>query len=237
MKLLLLMMFALMFTGCVNVIDRPVNGENFLDDIQVIRREYSNQYSKSDFDDLCLNAALTPIAAQSDKRTYHELLDSIKIARLRDDNENSKAKAAYFLSMQKYNDTVALLNKAINLKVFEKSIKAADAWGDFKNLCFKYTLTNDSKNTINAFKGSLTVKDTDGSEIASFDIDYDKPLTPGITITENSLFDASDIPARAAKIAQTDIHKLTFYWQPTEVIFIDGRHIKTPEEPEKPEDI
>jgi hypothetical protein len=239
MKKLLLLLLAISLAGCSNPINRKIDKAHFADDLKDIEQKNGDDYTQADFAVLTMMVGFMNATGTENIHgtTYKLILDTIKATRVQKAIENVKAVANYKKAFKFYDGQVAALAKDVSFQVIDKGVKANDAVGIGKILWFNVSILNSTGTPITAFKGTLVVSNIFGDELKQINITDDDGLDAGKTEITNEGIEYNEFDQGEVKIGETDISKLKFKWEPEEIIFKDGKTVKVPDEPTKPDSL
>lgn len=156
-KLLLFMcLLAIIVVGCTSAINKKINADTFAKDMADIKKSHP-EYTDADFENLQGQSAFMLIGqkltGEKTTQTYKEVLDSIAGKR--------KAKEA---KIADYKKKIEDLQKLITINVTEKGF-SKDKYAIVGDFGIAYTLQNQSGKDIQAFSGTVTVKDLLDNEL------------------------------------------------------------------------
>ena len=118
----------------------------------------------------------------------------------------------------------AKLNNVLTVTVINLSFIPKDyesyRYTDYFQLTVSYT--NQSTDTLSAYKGTIIIKDAFGEEIKRVQLSNDDNLIPNRTKTLSYVTDYNQFKDRDIKLRSQNFSKLKFEWEPEQVILTNG---------------
>ena len=116
------------------------------------------------------------------------------------------------------------MSKALLVTVYDKGFREADSSeGEYQDyITMKFVYKNNSKKTIQGFKGSVEFRDLFGDTIATMGLQDDDPIKAGAKTTADMTVDYNQFKDSSRKLASTDLNKLKIVWLPETILFADG---------------
>ena len=220
--------------ACTSVLDKKINKDTFLQDIQEIHKKTGNQYSDMDYTNLALGIGVGNVMGmQGLEGTYREGLDHIKAAREKATADSIAKAQKYLAELKIFNEKVGQLTKAINIVVLSKGTQTVNDYDE--EFVFHYVITSGASQMVTGFWGKMITTDDSGNQLYSLDINSTEDnIGPGAKIDVNNVGAFNDLDADQNTLNNTPFEKLHFKWEPTKILFKDGTSITAPQEPEKP---
>jgi hypothetical protein len=221
--------------SCTSIVDKRINKETFLQDIQEIHKKTGNLYTDDDYTNLVLGIGVGNVMGlKGIDGTYHEALDSIKATRERRTADSTTKAQKYQQELKVYMDKVGQLAKVIAVTVLAKGSQSVDNID--QQFVFGYHVTSGASQIVTAFQGSIVIIGESGKVLYAAPVDsYNDAIEPGkgYDFKEAADYDSTDGDQSTAM--NTPLEKLRFKWMPSKIVFKDGTTLTAPDAPNSPE--
>jgi hypothetical protein len=232
---LITLAFAIFTFSCGSPADKKIDIDNYPNDIEAIKAE--GEYDSSDFAVLNFTLGMATIVGEERKEkpfdaTYRELLDEIKKERMKRESRLNKIKQEYESAMQAYNDSMEKMRGYASIVVQSKTHEISE-YG-FGSLNLQYLVTNNHNEAIEGLKYAVIANDMFGDEINVYRFKSEDRIMPGEKKEYNFSYALNQYSSSDSQIADLDLDKITFEYEPYAIVLDGGELIEKPEEPIKP---
>jgi hypothetical protein len=169
-----------------------------------------------------------------DTMTIGEILAWARAEHAQKDRAETEATAAERARNDKLRlELDSVLTATVVSKTYLPKNPDMERYQDYISLTFAYQ--NKGTKAIRAFQGDVTFLDALGDTMYSAHLKVDMPLRPGEARREpGRIIKYNPVRPEHQRLRDTPLNRLTVVWQPSDVIFADGRRITFAPAPEAP---
>jgi uncharacterized protein YceK len=235
-RILLVLLTAILLTGCNSVLDKKIDKKNFLLDLKEIKDRYGDKYSDKDLTALGMGVGLSASMGVDTvwTGTYRQALDKLKANREKAEADSIQKAEKYQRDYHEFITKANLLRQYIVLNINTQQMRDVDGMGLTQEFYFTYVVLNNSDEIISSFEGNEAVFDKEGNELASLPFTNNIAINPGNAISRGKAFNYDDTDSSQTKIKDGQEGDLKFQWQPTKIVFKSGTTMTAPPEPPNP---
>lgn len=108
---------------------------------------------------------------------------------------------------------------AKSLAVLTPDFRARRYGNEFQT---EFVFSNNTDKPVAAFKGVAAYNDAFGQQLKAVQVQYDKPLAPGQTVTWKATAKLNEFLDDDRTLMSTNLDTVTLAWKPTTILFVDG---------------
>lgn len=221
-KTLLLLITTILLYSCGGIINKKITKESYITDVAEIRKEYSSDYTDSDFEKLGAMFLRMVLTNDSESKTYKELLTEIKKTRL--DKE-----AQYKVDVESYNNALIEVGKLVKVDVTKRELGSN---GFITYLYVTLRFSNLSDKGISAVKARMDATDVFGKYIDYYNFECIEDLNPKSSIDKT--YQIETMLGESKRLDNGDPNKLALKINAIDIVFSDGTKQTVPIEPTNP---
>jgi len=232
-RLPILIICALFLAACSNKLDKKVDVKTAKEDIEYLKKEYADEYTAEDFDQIgnqlagkALAAVFTGSKAEDIKdnlkidKTYREILDSAKSKRL-----------VFAEKLKTFEADSAKFNKLITIKV---DTSAFYERSDFEHYYLvNYSGKNNSGKEIAAFDAGIVFSDALDNTLLNISAERLDPLKVDETFKKEGTFALNSFDAGFNTLQTQPFSKFKTRVELNKIVFKDGTKLEAPSRPTK----